>query len=84
MATLVDLPHKGLQSVNRLSMTRRYFVILVCVLTLIVATGADTARLQTGDKAPDFTATDANNNMLSLSDYRGKKNVVLVFNRAHW
>jgi peroxiredoxin (alkyl hydroperoxide reductase subunit C) len=32
--------------------------------------------------APDFTLPDLNGNPVSLSDYRGKKNVLLVFNRT--
>lgn len=32
--------------------------------------------------APDFTATDSEGREVRLSDYRGKKNVVLVFNRG--
>jgi peroxiredoxin len=32
--------------------------------------------------APDFTVSDSENRMVRLSDYRGKKNVVLVFNRG--
>jgi peroxiredoxin len=32
--------------------------------------------------APDFTATDSEGRVLHLSDYKGKKNVVLVFNRG--
>ena len=34
--------------------------------------------LEVGTKAPDFTLTDQNGNMHSLSDYRGKK-VILYF-----
>ncbi len=33
-------------------------------------------------QAPDFTATDADGRNIRLSEYRGKKNVVLVFNRG--
>jgi len=33
----------------------------------------------TGDKAPDFTLKDQAGNDVSLSDYRGKQPVVLVF-----
>jgi peroxiredoxin len=32
--------------------------------------------------APDFTANDSEGKLIKLSDYRGKNNVVLVFNRG--
>jgi peroxiredoxin len=32
--------------------------------------------------APDFTLQDTQGRMVSLSDYRGKKHVLLVFNRG--
>ncbi len=32
--------------------------------------------------APDFTAADSSGKTIRLSDYEGKKNVVLVFNRG--
>jgi peroxiredoxin Q/BCP len=35
-----------------------------------------------GDLAPDFELTDTNNQKVRLSDFRGKKNVVLVLNRS--
>src|SRR2546422_7318538 len=38
-----------------------------------------TATLKVGDTAPDFTLPDQNGNKVTLSSFRGKKNVVLVF-----
>ncbi len=35
--------------------------------------------LQVGDGAPDFSLPDQRGILVKLSDYRGKKNVVLVF-----
>lgn len=32
--------------------------------------------------APDFTLPDLNGNPVSLSDFRSRKNVLLVFNRT--
>ena len=37
------------------------------------------AKLQVGDKAPDFRLRDHTGRMIGLSDYLGKKNVVLAF-----
>jgi peroxiredoxin len=36
-------------------------------------------QLKVGDAAPDFTLPDNNNHPVKLSDFRGKKNVVLAF-----
>jgi peroxiredoxin len=38
-----------------------------------------TETLKVGDSAPDFSLRDQDGNAVSLSDYQGKKNVVLVF-----
>jgi len=35
--------------------------------------------LKVGDRAPDFALTDTEGQTVKLSDYRGKKNVVLAF-----
>jgi peroxiredoxin len=40
-----------------------------------------TARL-INTSAPDFTLTDIQGRTVRLSDYRGKANIVLVFNRG--
>jgi mycoredoxin-dependent peroxiredoxin len=36
-------------------------------------------HLKVGDMAPDFTLPDTSNHPVKLSDFRGKKNVVLAF-----
>jgi len=36
-------------------------------------------NLKVGDMAPDFTLPDQNNHPVKLSDFRGKKAVVLAF-----
>jgi peroxiredoxin len=40
---------------------------------------AQHTHLKVGDEAPDFTLKDTNNKDVKLSDFRGKKNVVLAF-----
>jgi len=41
-------------------------------------------RVKVGDAAPDFTLENMDGKRVSLSDFRGKKNVVLVFYHGHW
>ena len=38
--------------------------------------------LQIGDKAPDFKLSDENENLVSLSDYKGRKVVLWFFPKA--
>ena len=45
---------------------------------------ADLGRIKPGDVAPDFTLEDQDGRGVSLSDYRNKKTVVLVFYRGYW
>jgi peroxiredoxin len=40
--------------------------------------------VQVGTPAPDFTLEDEKGAAITLSQFRGKKNVVLVFYRGHW
>jgi len=40
---------------------------------------APQTQLKVGDPAPDFTLTDTDGQQVRLSDFRGKKNVVLAF-----
>ena len=41
-------------------------------------------RIKVGQSAPDFTLEDANGKAITLSDFRDKKSVVLVFYRGYW
>lgn len=45
---------------------------------------ADTGRVAVGDHAPDFALEAYGDSVVRLSDYRGAKEVVLVFYRGHW
>ena len=45
---------------------------------------ADLERVTAGDPAPDFTALSSSGEPITLSDYRGEKNVILFFYRGHW
>ena len=49
------------------------------VLALAVPLAAGAASLKVGDRAPDFTLPDQNGNKVKLSEFMGKKNVVLAF-----
>jgi len=39
-------------------------------------------RIQLDQPAPEFTLTDANGQKVSLSDFKNRQNVLLVFNRG--
>jgi len=39
-------------------------------------------RIEINAPAPEFTLTDYTGQIVRLSDYRGRKNVLLVFNRG--
>ena len=44
----------------------------------------DLERVKVGDAAPDFTLENMDGNRISLSNFRGKTSVVLVFYRGQW
>lgn len=41
-------------------------------------------RVATGDTAPDFTLPAHRGGTVTHSDFRGKRDVILVFYRGHW
>jgi cytochrome oxidase Cu insertion factor (SCO1/SenC/PrrC family) len=44
----------------------------------------DLNRIKVGQPAPDFSLEDVNAKVMTLSDFRGKKSVILVFYRGYW
>jgi cytochrome oxidase Cu insertion factor (SCO1/SenC/PrrC family) len=44
----------------------------------------DLDRIKVGQPAPDFTLEDIDGKQVSLSEFHGKKSVVLVFYRGQW
>jgi cytochrome oxidase Cu insertion factor (SCO1/SenC/PrrC family) len=60
------------------------FVFVVTAASLVQAQQPQTptapvTSLKIGDPAPDFTLRDTSNKEVKLSDFKGKKNVVLAF-----
>lgn len=51
----------------------------VLLLALAAPIAGLASPLNVGDKAPDFTLPDQNRKQVKLSDFLGKKNVVLAF-----
>ena len=65
-------------------MKRLLFALAISVTLTIAALGQATPKppsthLKVGDTAPDFTLTDTTGKPVKLSDFRGKKSVVLAF-----
>lgn len=44
----------------------------------------DLERIKLGDTAPDFSLKSKDGEVVTLSSFRGRKAVVLVFYRGHW
>ena len=62
--------------------------LCICVVLFLLAGCSGVAKNRTpigvGDEAPDFTLPALKGEEVTLSDYRGKKNVVLSFVPAAW
>jgi cytochrome oxidase Cu insertion factor (SCO1/SenC/PrrC family) len=55
--------------------TQRSFAALICLLYPLAAM----ATLKIGDQAPDFSLPDQNGQTIGLSDFHGKKSLILAF-----
>lgn len=69
-------------------MSRSLVVGFLMIVALANATFAQTQTAEkpvgVGDAAPNFTLVDQNGTKVTLSDYKGKSPVVLVFYRGYW
>jgi cytochrome oxidase Cu insertion factor (SCO1/SenC/PrrC family) len=64
-------------------------LLMLCILGLLFSVGHGTgvqvaAALEVGDKAPDFTLPSTTGEKISLSQFRGKKVVLLEFYGADY
>ena len=55
-----------------------FIIVLASVALLFISTG-DAMGLKAGDKAPEFTLSSTTGEKISLSQFHGKKPVVLFF-----
>ena len=54
-------------------------LVLSSLMPALLGAAELMTKVKVGDQAPDFTLPDQNNKLVKLSDFRGKKNVVLAF-----
>jgi len=60
-----------------------FFRVNVCKrLELTIAQELAMTEISEITMAPEFALTDVNGKMVRLSDYRGTKHIILVFNRG--
>jgi cytochrome oxidase Cu insertion factor (SCO1/SenC/PrrC family) len=65
-------------------MIKKVLALVMLVAALAAVAGAQQpappkSQLKVGDAAPDFTLTDTAGKPVKLSDFKGKKSVVLAF-----
>ena len=60
----------------------QFILSMSLLITLGLSGGAFAAKVKVGDKAPDFNLPATTGKDISLSDYRGKKMVLIEFYTA--
>lgn len=66
-------------------MNRVFSVILLFLVTSVTVLAQTNVKpLVAGATAPDFTLMDHEGRKTTLSDFKGKSPVVLVFYRGYW
>lgn len=60
----------------------QFILSMSLLITLGLSGGAFAAKVKVGDKAPDFKLPATTGKDISLSDYRGKKMVLIEFYHA--
>ncbi|MBA3634563.1 MAG: redoxin domain-containing protein [Acidobacteria bacterium] len=64
---------------------KKFFLCLILLFCCTIFANAQQVpkppqtNLKIGDAAPDFSLTDTDGNTVKLSDFKGKKSVVLAF-----
>jgi len=70
--------------VTRLFFTRSLWLVPLFVLAVAGCAAMETAKIQPpGVAAPDFTLVSLSNRAVTLADFKGTKNAVLVFYFGH-
>jgi len=86
------------QSIKKLNIKApcKGFILLIALFTLagiffgvnaVYASDlkpTDLERIQIGKSVPDFNLESVDGNWVKLSNYKNKKNVILIFYRGYW
>jgi hypothetical protein len=75
---------RGWLTVSSLAVSTLILVAAGLFNFVLMRVPASRPLVAVGAPVPDFTLPDAAGRPVSLSDYRGKKPVVLVFYRGYW
>jgi len=61
----------------------RILGVTFLIYLLLLGCASTETYPEMGDMAPDFSITDVSGKQVTLSDFRGKKNVALIFYESH-